>query len=203
MGVNRHNAKRALARVASPRFALHLAAYRLSSNRSVIDADVARWAAVRHLSTRGGMEDLLYLLTWAPEFRSLFYVRIGLVRVLLQPLAKGEPTLHINMHSADIGPGLYIQHGFSTVLAARSIGARCWVNQQVTVGYTDEVSTPVIGDDVRIGAGAMVLGDVHVGDGAQIGANSVAIRDVPPGHVVVSQPSRVLAPRDERLAGAR
>ncbi|MGH8016684.1 MAG: acyltransferase [Opitutaceae bacterium] len=51
----------------------------------------------------------------------------------------------------------------------------------------------VIGDDVEIGIGAIVLKGVTIGDGARIGAGSVVLRDVPPGAVVAGNPARVLA----------
>ncbi len=48
---------------------------------------------------------------------------------------------------------------------------------------------PVIGDDVTIGAGARILGDVRIGNGATIGANAVVTRDIPPGATVVRRRS--------------
>ncbi len=52
----------------------------------------------------------------------------------------------------------------------------------------------MLGDHVTVGAGAVVLGPVHLGDGALIGANSVVTRDVPAGHVAVGVPA-VIRPR--------
>jgi serine O-acetyltransferase len=53
----------------------------------------------------------------------------------------------------------------------------------------------VIGDDVRIGAGAKILGKITIGDFAVIGANAVVIKDVPPGAVVAGVPARELRHR--------
>ena len=49
-------------------------------------------------------------------------------------------------------------------------GRNCWINQQVTIGFTRPEARPVIGDDVFVYAGAKVLGDIRVGDGARVGA---------------------------------
>jgi serine O-acetyltransferase len=68
------------------------------------------------------------------------------------------------------------------------------VMQQVTIGSKDPSDNvaPVIGDDVYIGAGARVLGDVRIGNGAVVGANAVVTRDIPPGTTVVGA-NRILS----------
>ena len=56
----------------------------------------------------------------------------------------------------------------------------------------NEWKFPVIGDEVFIGAGARVLGDIQIGDGAKIGANAVVIRDVPANATAVGIPAKVI-----------
>ncbi|KGN34565.1 serine acetyltransferase [Knoellia sinensis KCTC 19936] len=91
-----------------------------------------------------------------------------------------------------MGPGLFIQHGFATIIAAESIGANCWINQQVTIGYSSRTDCPVIQDNVVIAAGAKVIGSVTVGHDAVIGANAVVVKDVDPDCTVVGVPARVV-----------
>jgi serine O-acetyltransferase len=93
-------------------------------------------------------------------------------------------------------------HPYGVVISAQSvIGNRVTIMQQVTIGDVEqgESVAPVIGDDVYIGAGARVMGDVRIGDGATIGANAVVTRDIPPGATVVGA-NRIL-PTPVRLAG--
>lgn len=112
----------------------------------------------------------------------------GISRVLFKPLN----SLYINMPPEDIGGGLYFQHGFATVIAAKKIGSYCHINQQVTIGYAG-CDAPIIEDNVVVAAGAIVIGKVHVGSGSVIGAGSVVTRDVPPQSIVAGVPARVLS----------
>ena len=74
--------------------------------------------------------------------------------------------------------------------------------QQVAVGDKDqrESVAPVIGNDVYIGAGARVLGDVRIGDGVTIGANAIVTQDVPPGVTVVGANRIINVPAAARPA---
>lgn len=97
-----------------------------------------------------------------------------------------------------VGPGLAIFHGTGLVVHSSTvIGADVLLRHGVTLGALgegDAESTgPRIGDRVRIGAGAIVLGPIAVGDDAVIAAGAVVIRDVPAGATVVGNPARVVA----------
>ena len=168
----------------------------------MIAADVERWLQVTGADCPRGLA-LPFLLGRYREFRTLYYYRLqhgNLVGAVLGRLLsicyRGETTLHLVC--SDIGPGLFIQHGFSTIVAAASVGANCWVNQQVTIGFDRPDSRPVLGDNVAVHAGAKVLGAVTLGDGARVGANAVVLTDVPPGATAVGVPARVLPPKNER-----
>jgi serine O-acetyltransferase len=174
----------------------------LARVRAVVGADVARWVRV----VRPPVEDrwsLLALLATYAEYRTLFYYRLrraGVVTAALAGVAAvvypGERTLHLDC--SDIGPGLFIQHGFATVVAARKVGANFWINQQVTIGFTSADDRPTLGDGVFVYAGAKVLGAITVGDGARVGANAVVLEDVPPRATAVGVPARMLPPKDAR-----
>jgi serine O-acetyltransferase len=99
-------------------------------------------------------------------------------------------TLYIT--TSDVGPGLFIQHGFSTIISAKKIGQNCWVNQQVTIGYSNDTDCPTIGNNVQICAGAKVIGNVNVGDNSIVGANAVVVKDVPANCTVVGIPAYIV-----------
>jgi serine O-acetyltransferase len=93
------------------------------------------------------------------------------------------------------GPGLSVAHfGTVTVNPAARVGRNCRLHS-CTIGEVAGKS-PVIGDDVHIGPGARVLGDVTVGERAVIAANAVVVKDVPPGVTVGGVPARILTGRD-------
>lgn len=127
-----------------------------------------------------------YLCSALREFRTLLHYRLRgsptVLRLVLRMVYRTDPTPIIDADS--IGPGLFIQHGFATGVSAESIGSHCWINQQVTIGF-DPRGRPTLGDRVRVGAGAIVLGPITLHDGATVGANATVVHDVGPGEVVV------------------
>lgn len=185
----------------------HLLVLALAPNRDTIRADLSRW----HGDGPPGELDGTLLsgapLAWAfawtmslhPEFRNLFYFRVRAfsqtLSYLLRVTCRPVPTLFFRTPS--IGPGLFIQHGFSTGITATSIGRDCWINQQVTIGFVDETAAPVLGDRVHVSVGARVLGNITIGDDVIVGANAVVLKDVPSRCVVAGVPAKIIR-RDGR-----
>lgn len=154
-------------------------------------ADLTRWKSILKIESKD-VSALAKLLWEYEEYRNLFIYRNQerwLYRTWVKLVYRPMNTLYIE--AGEIGGGLFIQHGFSTVIAAKSIGENCWINQQVTIGYNGDKS-PIIGNNVMITCGAKVLGGITVGDNVVIGANAVVIRDVEVGAVMGGVPARKL-----------
>ncbi len=105
---------------------------------------------------------------------------------------------------AEVGPGLLLYHPTGVVIGPDVVvGRRCALQQGVTLGAARErglvvdgrVDSPVVGDDVSIGAGARVIGAITLGHGCTIGANAVVLEDVPAGALAVGVPARLVESR--------
>jgi serine O-acetyltransferase len=172
----------------------HLLVFALSRQRATVIRDAHRWAEIifehPEQAPRSSVGTTVYLLSFHPEFRNLFYYRTGRAGRIFSFLCRPLPTLYIT--TPEIGPGLYIQHGFATIISAKRIGVNCWINQQVTIGYSNRHDAPTLGDNVTVHAGAKVIGAVTVGNNARIGANAVVVKDVPENVTVIGVPARIV-----------
>lgn len=112
---------------------------------------------------------------------------------LLAHLARCITGIEIHP-AAQLGRGVFIDHGFGVVIGETAIvGDYTLIYQGVTLGGTGKETGkrhPTIGSHVVIGAGAKVLGSIHVGDYARIGAGSVVLKPVPSRCTAVGVPSR-------------
>ncbi len=93
---------------------------------------------------------------------------------------------------ATVGRHLHIENmGGIVITGYARIGDNCQIGSGVVIGlkHTGEPTAPTIGNNVEIGAGAVLLGDINIGDCAVIGANSVVLTDIPPNTVAMGVPA--------------
>lgn len=110
----------------------------------------------------------------------------------------------IELHpGAVIGNNLFIDHGMGVVVGETAIiGNNVLLYQGVTLGGTGKETGkrhPTIGDNVVVGTGAKVLGNITIGGNSYIGANAVVIKDVPPNSTVVGIPGRVTKQEGQKI----
>lgn len=112
----------------------------------------------------------------------------------------GHPVAHrVEIHpGARIGRRFFIDHGMGVVIGETAeIGDDCMIYHGVTLGGSSAEPVkrhPTLGNGVMVGAGAKILGPVHIGDGSQVGANAVVVHDVPAEATAVGIPARVRTP---------
>lgn len=97
-------------------------------------------------------------------------------------------------------------HGLNGILISKGakIGHGCTIFQQVTIGSntlkgSKNIGSPIIGNNVYIGAGAKIIGGITIGNNVRIGANAVVVNDIPDNSTVVSEKSKIIFydyPRD-------
>lgn len=110
----------------------------------------------------------------------------------------------IEIHpGATVGCGVFIDHGMGVVIGETAIvGDYALIYQGVTLGGTGKESGkrhPTLGENVVVGAGAKVLGNIQVGHNVRIGAGSVVLREVPSDCTVVGVPGRIVYRAGDRV----
>jgi serine O-acetyltransferase len=130
--------------------------------------------------------------------------RLPVIPRLIMTIARCLGGIEIHP-SAVIGRGLFIDHGVGVVIGETAvIGDNVTLFQGVTLGGTGKERGkrhPTIGNNVVIGTGAKVLGNITVGSHSMIGANAVVIRDVPDHSTVVGVPGRIARTKDRDVPG--
>jgi len=140
------------------------------------------------------------------EFITIFIYRLGsqLYKYrYLKPLSLFNYFLHklifkVDMHpSANIGEGVQLVHGFAVVIGGNSIiGKNVAIFDGVSLGKKNvghQGGMPIIGDNVILGSGAKILGDVKIADNSIVGANSVVLSSFEEaGSVIAGIPARVV-----------
>ncbi|MBB6430446.1 serine O-acetyltransferase [Algisphaera agarilytica] len=174
------------------------------------DHNLGLWAQIREDHTAHRRD-------WTrPGFRAVAVHRFGVWRMgiksklLRAPFSVLYRMLHRRVrnvygielpYSAKLGRRVVVEHQSGIVIHGNAvIGDDCVIRQGVTLGIRREDQpdqAPVLGKGVSIGAGAAVLGGVHLGDGSSVGANAVVLKDVPAGATAVGIPAKIIAPREE------
>lgn len=125
----------------------------------------------------------------------LYQLKLPFIPRLISHIARGLTGIEIHP-GAKIGRGVFIDHGMGVVIGETAIvGDYALIYQGVTLGGTGKQSGkrhPTIGKNVVVGAGAKVLGNLNIGDDVRIGAGSVVLRDVPSDCTVVGIPGRII-----------
>jgi len=159
--------------------------------RIIFDRDPAARNWLEVLFCYPGLQALLFyrLAHW------LHLLGLPLIPRFISHLARWFTGVEIHP-GATIGKGVFIDHGMGVVIGETAIvGDYSLIYQGVTLGGTGKESGkrhPTLGENVVVGAGAKVLGNLLIGNNVRIGAGSVVLRDVPSDCTVVGIPGRIV-----------
>lgn len=132
----------------------------------------------------------------------LYNMHLFFIARLVSQLSRFLTGIEIHP-GAKIGKSLFIDHGMGVVIGETAIiGDNVLLYQGVTLGGTGLVKGkrhPTVGNNVVIGAGAKILGNITIGDNAYIGANAVVIKDVPANSTVVGVPGRITKQEGKKI----
>lgn len=148
-----------------------------------------------------------------PGFRAVAVHRFGVWRMAIRPKLLRAPfsvlygilyrhcrnRYGIELpYTVKLGRNVVVEHqGAIVVHGACEIGDGCIIRQGCTLGLRrldDLTAAPILGEDVQLGAGAVILGRIRLGNGVRVGANAVVLNDVPPGTTVWGIPATAARP---------
>lgn len=156
----------------------------------IFERDPAARGFLEVLLTYSGLHALIFHKIANP----LFKIRIPFLPRWISQVGRFFTGIEIHP-GARIGKSLFIDHGMGVVIGETTIiGDNVTMYQGATLGGTGKEKGkrhPTIGDNVVIGAGAKVLGNIMIGDNSYIGSNAVVIKDVPANSTVVGVPGRI------------
>lgn len=161
-----------------------------SEIKSALERDPAAKSAIEIVLLYSGFHALVFYRV----SHALWLVKIPILPRLISQVGKFLTGIEIHP-GAKIGKGLFIDHGLGVVIGETSIlGDSITLYQGVTLGGTGKEKGkrhPTIGNNVVVGAGAKILGNIEIGDNSYVGANAVVIKNVPPNSTVVGVPGRI------------
>ncbi len=168
--------------------------------KACFERDPAAVSYLEVIFTYSGLHALIY----HRMAHFLFEKRVPFLPRLISQTARHITGMEIHP-GAKIGKGLFIDHGMGVVVGETSIiGDNVTLFQGVTLGGTGKERGkrhPTLGNNVVVGAGAKILGNIRIGDNVQVGANAVVIRSVPSHSTVVGIPGRIARRKGEKVPG--
>jgi serine O-acetyltransferase len=166
--------------------------------KAIFERDPAASGMIEVLLTYSG----LHALVFHRISNAMLKMHIPLLPRMISQFGKFLTGIEVHP-GATIGNGLFIDHGMGVVIGETTIiGDNVTLYQGVTLGGTGKEKGkrhPTIGNNVVIGAGAKVLGNINIGDNSYIGANAVVIKDVPPNSTVVGVPGRITRQEGKKM----
>lgn len=133
---------------------------------------------------------------------SLHHLQVPVIPRLISQISRFLTGIEIHP-GAQLGQGIFIDHGMGVVIGETAIvGDYCLIYQEVTLGGTGKEQGkrhPTLGNNVVVGTGAKVLGNIEIGHNVRIGAGSVVLRSVPSDATVVGVPGRITRQHHETV----
>jgi len=168
--------------------------------RAAVERDPAATGSLTIILTYAGVQALVYYRV----AHALYGMRMKFLSRWMSQLARWQTGIEIHP-GATIGKGVFIDHGMGVVIGETSVlGDNVTLFQGVTLGGTGKEKGkrhPTLGNNVVVGAGAKILGNIRLGDNVSVGANAVVLEDVPPNSTVVGVPGRIARREGRKFSG--
>ncbi len=170
--------------------------------KAVFERDPAAKSAFEVILLYSGLHAIIYYRI----SRAFYTAGVPLLPRMISQYGRFMTGIEIHP-GATIGKGLFIDHGMGVVIGETSIiGDNVTLYQGVTLGGTGKEKGkrhPTLGNNVVVGTGAKVLGNIKIGNDVLIGANAVVVKDVPDDSTVVGVPGRIVKQEGKIVHGIR
>lgn len=177
-------------------FIPHFFVFKLHNNKEIMHYELIRFMRLVFHEDWNINYAFFKIVTEIPDYRSVFYLRCGYLGVILKIFIPGRKNFYFFMPSNKVGKGLVIHHALSTIVSCREIGNDCQIWQLVTIARSRHTkgleSTPLIKNNVCISVGATVIGPIIIGNNVTIGAGALVTKDVPDDCVVIGNPAKII-----------
>ena len=130
-----------------------------------------------------------------PESKKCTLIKLWYLYRIKRSDAFNNASMGTNINSgAQFAEPPHLPHHLNGIIISHyaKIGKNCTIHQQVTIAQDENDKAATIGDNVFIGAGAKIIGNVTIGDNVKIGANAVVIKDIPSNCTAVGVPARII-----------
>ncbi len=154
----------------------------------LIKSDIDYWGGITEAFLRLGFHASI-------SYRISFFLsqhKLGFFSKILQFLSQVVTGAEIS-HKAEIGPSLRIIHSVGVHIGPGiKIGEKATICEGSSIVYMDQENPPVVGNNLWLGPGARIMGNVVVGDEVWVGPNSVVLKNIPSQHTALGIPARPL-----------
>ena len=158
--------------------------------RELVESDILEMSR----RCKNSNHSVAYWLIRYKPYRNIFYYRVPnawTFHLLLPPYK----LFKINSIEGIGGGAFVLNHPYATIVNAQKIGSNFTVCQNTTVGnkiHGRNDLVPIIGSNVSLGAGVIIIGDITIGNNVVVGAGSVVTKDVPDNCIVAGNPARII-----------
>lgn len=179
-----------------PFMIIPILAYKTSTYKDRLEKDLLRFYQVHYgCKPKSIVRGLIQELSYCVEFRNLFFYRCGSIGRKLSHISlfflPTQKLLSFGVPRDKFGGGCFIQHGYCTAITANSVGENFWVCRGVSISYSKD-GCPTIGNNVFVGTGSIITGNIEISDNVSIGAGTTVVRSVPANTLVVSARPRYI-----------
>jgi putative colanic acid biosynthesis acetyltransferase WcaB len=149
------------------------------------------WDANKN-NPKGRLVMILYRFAFLIKSKKVLFILLFIYLIFYRFFVEWVLSIEIPWN-VRIGSKTKLYHGQGTVIHPETIiGDNCTIRQNTTIGNKNNGASPVLGNNVDIGANVCIIGEIEIGNNVTIGAGSVVVKSIPSNCVVAGNPARII-----------